>query len=127
MDVAHTAIWVSDLQETRWFYEDVLGLDHQWDFTTDDGTQNYYVGTDDGGEIQFKYRPDDDEASVTPSGIDHLAVTVADTDETFHRVVEESDCDVVREPTTIQAIDTRVAFVSDPDGYTVELVQEETA
>jgi len=127
MNVAHTAVWVSDLNETRWFYEDVLGLEYQWEFTADDGTRNYYVGTGDGAEIQFKYRPSDDAGSVTPSGIDHLAVMVEDPDQTFHRVVEESDCAVVHEPMTIEAIDSRVAFVSDPDGYTVEFVQEGNA
>lgn len=121
MDVAHTAVWVSDLEATTEFYEDVLGLDYHWQFTHD-GVINYYVGSDDGAELQFK-TPVEDDVTVSPDGIDHLAVTVSDVDGTFERVVEESGCDVVIEPTTIEAAGRRVAFVSDPNGYTVEFVQ----
>lgn len=124
MDVSHTAIWVSDLDETRAFYEDVLGLEYHWDFTMDDGTGNYYVGADDGAELQFKYDTNGGSEEVSPSGVDHLALTVDDVDATFKRVVEESDCEIVLEPTTFDAADRRAAFVSDPDGYTVEFVQK---
>lgn len=121
MDVAHTAIWVSDLEATKTFYEEVLGLEYRWEFVHD-GVLNYYVGTDDGAEIQFKHRPDGDER-IEPGGIDHLALSVEDADATFERVVEESGCPVVLEPTTFEAADRRAAFVEDPDGYVVEFVQ----
>lgn len=121
MQVIHTAINVSDLDATTEFYEGVLGLEHQWDFTHD-GVINYYVGTDEGAEIQFKYDPEADEP-VAPAGIDHLALSVDDVDAIFERVVAESDCSVVLEPTMIEAAGSRVAFVTDPDGYVVEFVQ----
>ncbi|WP_137288403.1 VOC family protein [Natronorubrum halophilum] len=124
MDVAHTAIWVSDLDETTTFYEDVLGLEYRREFTMPDGTGNYYVGTDAGAELQFKYDTNGEGDAVSPSGIDHLALTVDDVDATFERVVGASDCEVVLEPTTIDEADRRVAFVTDPDGYTVEFVQQ---
>ena len=121
MDVIHTALQVSDLERTKEFYEGALGLDYHWDFTHD-GVVNYYVGTDDGAELQFKY-DESDNGSIEPAGIDHLALGVADVDSTFERVVEETGCPVVLEPTTFEAADRRAAFVSDPDGYTVEFVQ----
>jgi len=120
MRVIHTAMWVSDLEATRAFYEDVLGLDFHREFTTD-GVTNYYVGSDDGAELQFKHRADESDP-VTPDGVDHVAVGVDDVDATFERVVEETGCPVVLEPTTIEAANSRAAFVEDPDGYTVEFV-----
>lgn len=120
MDVIHTALVVSDLERTRAFYEEVLGLEYHWDFTHD-GVVNYYVGTEDGAEIQFKY-DESDENPIEPAGVDHIALGVEDADETFERVVAESDCPVVLEPTTFEAANRRAAFVSDPDGYTVEFV-----
>lgn len=120
MDVAHTALWVSDLDETAAFYEDVLGLEYDRRFTLD-GVVNYYVGTESGAELQFKYDPTDDEP-VEPSGIDHVAVTVDDTDAEFERVTAAADPPVVLEPTSIEVADRRVAFIEDPDGYVVELV-----
>ena len=121
MHVAHTAVWVSNLGESAAFYEDVLGLAFLREFTTDDGVVNYYVGTDDGGAIQFKYDPAG-ERSVEPSGIDHLALAVDDVDATFDRVIAESGCAVHLEPTTFEMADRRAAFVFDPDGYVVEFV-----
>ncbi|MFB6362302.1 MAG: VOC family protein [Halobacteriales archaeon] len=121
MHVIHAAINVSDLDATTEFYEGVLGLEHQWDFTLD-GVINYYVGADEGAEIQFKYDPESDEP-VEPAGIDHLALSVEDVDATFERVVTESNCSVVLEPTLIEPAGSRVAFVTDPDGYVVEFVQ----
>ena len=122
MRVVHTALWVSDIDATTDFYEDVLGLDYHREFTLD-GVLNYYVGAPDGAELQFKYDPDSDDR-VDPSGVDHLALRVEDTDATFERVVEEADPVVVREPTTVDAAERRVAFVEDPDGYHVEFVQK---
>ncbi|WP_247004766.1 VOC family protein [Halosolutus gelatinilyticus] len=119
MDVHHTAIRVSDLDATKEFYEDGLGLEYSYDFHTDDGVHNYYVTGDElGTEIQFTHDPD---AEIDPSGISHLAIIVEDADEVFERLVERTGCPVVREPATIEAANARAAFVEDPDGYEVEL------
>ena len=120
MHVSHTAIWVSDLEAATSFYEDVLGLEYQWEFT-DDGVLNYYVGTGDSAQIQLKHDPDDD-GIVEPSGMAHLALGVDDVDRTFERVVDAADPPVVLEPTDFEGADRRAAFVEDPDGYVVELV-----
>ncbi len=121
MEVIHTALWIDDLEAMEEFYLDVLGLERTWGFTGDDGVQNVYVGTPDGAELQFKYDPDGD--APKPAGIDHVAVGVDDTDAVFDRIVSALDVDVVEEPTTMENIDKRVAFVRDPNGYVVELVQ----
>ncbi|WP_224336375.1 VOC family protein [Haloprofundus halobius] len=122
-DVIHTALWVSDIESTLDFYVDGLGLEHNWEFTSD-GVRNVYVGGDH-GEFQFKSDVDGGgDAAVGPcGGFDHLAVGVDSTDETFERLVDHSDPPVATEPTTMAEIDRRVAFVEDPDGYVVELVE----
>ncbi len=122
MDVIHTALWVSDLDRTSEFYEDVLGLEFRSQFTGDDGVVNYYVGTEAGAELQFKTDPDDDDP-VTPAEIDHVALAVEDTDAEFDRIVDAADPEIVREPVTVDAANARVAFFEDPDGYVVELVE----
>lgn len=122
MEVAHTAIWVSDLEASVAFYEGVLGLEHVWDFTGDDGVVNYYVGRNGGARIQFKYDENREEL-VEPSGIDHVALVVDDTDAAFEHVIAESDAEVVTAPTIIERVGRRIAFVTDPDGYVVEFVE----
>ncbi|WP_224269234.1 VOC family protein [Haloprofundus salinisoli] len=120
-DVIHTALWVSDIDETLDFYVDGLGLERNWEFTSN-GVRNVYVGGEH-GEFQFKYDPEGDGQTGPGGGFDHLAVGVDSTDETFERLVDHSDPPVVTDPTTMTDIDRRVAFVEDPDGYVVELVE----
>lgn len=120
MDIQHTAVQVSDLEATKAFYEDGLGLTYETDFHVD-GVHNYYVS----GEhletaIQFVHDPESD-AEVEPSGIVHLAVLVEDVDAAVEDLVEETGCRVLKGPLTIEEADARAAFVEDPDGYEVEL------
>lgn len=121
MDVIHTAMWVSDLEETRAFYGDALGLEENWSFTGDDGVENVYLGGEH-GEIQFKYDPDGGP-EVDPGTVDHVAVGVESADEAFDRLLARADPPVHEPPTTMGAIGRRVAFVEDPDGYVIELVE----
>ena len=122
MDVIHTALWTDDLEATPGFYTDVLDLERVWEFTADDGVENVYVGTESGAEIQFKYDPDGDEVPE-PAGIDHVAIEVEDTDATYEHTVDETGCEVVVEPVTMDHIDVKAAFVRDPNGYVVEFVE----
>ena len=121
MDVIHTALWVSDIEQTRAFYVDALGLTENWSFTADDGVENVYIGGSH-AELQFKYDPDGGP-TIDSGTVDHVAVGVDSTDETFERLLDRADPPVHEEPTTMDAIDRRVAFVEDPDGYVVELVE----
>lgn len=121
MDVIHTAIRVSDLDGTLPFYRDGLGLDVTNEFERD-GVTSVFLGSEDGAEIQLSYDPEDDEP-VEPSGIDHLAVAASDVDAEVERLREEWNCPVHVEPTTIDVADARVAFVEDPEGYVVEIVE----
>ena len=123
MNVIHTAIWVSDLEASLEFYTEVLDLDHRWNFGGEDGRNNVYVGGEEGAEIQLKRADDDREIDPDDVAFDHLAVTVEDVDEAFERIVEESGFDVRDEPFDNTEAGARVAFIRDPDGYAVELVQ----
>lgn len=120
-DVIHTALWVSDLDRTRRFYVDGLGLAENWSFVGDDGVENVYLGGEH-AEFQFKYDPDGGP-EIDPGTVDHVAVGVESADAAFERLVESADPPVEEAPTTMAEIDRRVAFVEDPDGYVVELVE----
>jgi lactoylglutathione lyase len=123
MDVIHTAIPVSDLDAMREFYVDALGLEENHSFTYG-GVENVFVGGED-GELQFRYDPER-ETPVAPDRdtLDHFAVSVEAVDSAFEALVAATDCPVVTEPTTIDAAGVRVAFVEDPEGYVLELVED---
>ncbi|MFC7204880.1 VOC family protein [Haloferax namakaokahaiae] len=121
MGLIHTALVVSDLESTLDFYR-VLGLERTHDFELD-GVQNVYLGSDDTDmELQLKYDPTSTDA-VEPAGIDHVAISVESADQAFEEILEAENPDVVMSPTDIDPADARAAFVKDPDGYVVELVE----
>lgn len=119
-DVIHTAIWVPELEPVIEFYE-TLGLSESHRFERG-GTENVYLGGEH-GEIQFKHDGSDRSVSPDRSDLDHIALGVDDVDAEFERVVEETGCPVVEEPMTVDVAGARVAFVEDPNGYVVELVE----
>jgi lactoylglutathione lyase len=123
MDVLHTALWVGDLDATTSFYVDVLGLAVSREFVGDDGVRNYFLAGESETELQFKPLADHPEgrSAVDPAGIDHVAVAVDSVDD----VVEEIGADrVTGGPTTMEDAGVRIAFVTDPDGYGVELIEQ---
>jgi len=122
MDVLHTAIWVSDIDTSRAFYCDELGLQHSRDFTAN-GVQNYFVTGESDAEIQFKHDPATD-TEIAPEGIDHLAVGVDDVQSMFDHLTNNLGSTAVKEPTELETTGSTIAFVTDPDGYTVELIQK---
>jgi lactoylglutathione lyase len=120
MDVAHVALWVSDLDRAVEFYTG-LGLERQWSFTLD-GVENVYVG-DEHGELQLRHDPDR-TTPIAPNraDVDHVALTVEDTDAMVERATDLGAA-VVSGPAEIEPADASVAFVEDPDGYTLEFVE----
>lgn len=124
MQVIHHAVWVADIDRTLAFYVDGLGLHETRRFVSGDGATNVFVAGDDAVEIQFKFHADGDGGPVEPSGFDHVAVAVDDTDAEVERLVAETGCRLRRGPLDSDGANARVAFLEDPDGYGVELVQE---
>jgi lactoylglutathione lyase len=118
MDLAHTAICVSDLDRAMEFY-DALGFEETNRFTLD-GVENVYLGRDGDGDLQLRYDPDR-TTPVAPNraDVDHIAFTVADVEETFETAIDAGAAPVL-EPTEIDAADAFAAFVEDPEGYTLE-------
>ncbi|MFC6766966.1 VOC family protein [Natrinema soli] len=117
MDVLHTAINVSDIDETAAFYEDLLGLHRTREFEVD-GVRNYCVGGGGTAEIQFREVAEPGD----PAGIDHLSIATDDVDATVASAIEEWNSSVEMGPESVED-GVRLAFITDPEGYTVELIE----
>jgi lactoylglutathione lyase len=118
MDVLHTCLNVASADRAVEWYVEQLGFEETWGFETDD-TVNRYVAADNGVEIQLS-----DTEGVEPAEHgdtwDHLAVSVENVDEAFERIENHG---VVKEPADQPAAGARTAFVRDPDGHVVELIE----
>lgn len=120
MDLIHICLNVADAEESVEWYTEQFGFEETWSFETPDGeTVNRYVAADNGVEIQLSDTEGDDEFDHG-TGWDHLAVRVSDVD----RAVAEIDhYGVVEDPRDQPAAGARTAFIEDPDGHVVELVE----
>jgi lactoylglutathione lyase len=122
MTLRHVAVRVADIERSVAFYADLAGYEVLRSFTADDGTRNVFVGrpdptVDDDAAVQLV----GGEGPVDTGGFVHTALTVADVDAT---VASLDDQRVTGAPETLDGDDLRVAFVEDPDGWGVELVEQ---
>ena len=120
MDILHTCMNVSDADELADWYVEQLDFERSWEFTSEDGqTRNVYVADDNGIEIQLSDTEGDDEFEAGTAW-DHLALAVESVDETFEAIDHHG---VVKEPGDQPEAGARTAFVKDPDGHAVELIE----
>ena len=119
MNLIHVCLNVADADESIEFYEQ-FGFEESWSFTTPDGeTENRYVAADNGVELQLS-ETDGETEFEQGTAWDHVALGVEDVDAT----VEEIDhYGVLDEPGPQPAAGAYTAFVADPDGHAVELIE----
>jgi lactoylglutathione lyase len=125
MRVLHTMLRVGNLQRSIDFYTRALGM-HLLR-TTDRPDQKYtlaFVGYGDESEdavLELTYNYGVDHYDLG-TGFGHVAVGVADVT-TACQQVRKAGGTVTREPGPVKGGTTVIAFVQDPDGYKIELIQ----
>lgn len=121
----HTMLRVGDMQRSIDFYTKSMGM--QLLRTTDRPDQKYslaFVGYDDESQqavIELTYNYGVTSYDVG-SGFGHIAIGVDDIHGTCERV-KAAGALVTREPGPVKGGTTVIAFVQDPDGYKIELIQ----
>lgn len=125
MRLLHTMLRVGDLDKSIAFYTEVLGMRalRRQDYPEGRFTLAF-VGYDDESEgtvIELTHNWDTPSYDIG-NGFGHLAVAVPDA----YRACDEIRArggKVVREAGPMKHGSTVIAFVEDPDGYKVELIQ----
>jgi lactoylglutathione lyase len=119
---------VGDLQRSIDFYTRVLGM--QLLRTTDRPDQKYslaFVGYDknpDQAELELTYNYGVDKYDLG-SAYGHIALGVDDVAATCEKI-RAAGGTITREAGPVKGGSTIIAFVQDPDGYKVELIQNGT-
>ena len=118
MDAIHVCLNVSDADRLADWYENNLDLERSWEFAAGN-TRNVYVADSGGFELQLSDTDGEDEFEAGTAW-DHVAVAVEDVDAAFAEVDHHG---VVQAPADQPEAGARTAFVEDPDGHVVELVE----
>jgi lactoylglutathione lyase len=127
MRILHTMLRVGDLPRSVDFYTRVLGM--QLLRTTDRPEQKYrlaFVGYGDesaGAVLELTYNYDVPSYDLG-SGFGHVAIEVDDAAATCAAVRAAVGAGAVtREAGPVKGGTTVIAFVQDPDGYKIELIE----
>ncbi|WP_353431510.1 lactoylglutathione lyase [Polynucleobacter sp. MWH-UH23A] len=127
MMLLHTMLRVGDLQRSIDFYTKVLGMNLLR--TTERPTQKYslaFVGfgkgnADGQAEIELTYNYGVDSYDLG-SAYGHIAIGVPDAYAACEKI-KAAGGNVTREAGPVAGGDTIIAFITDPDGYKIELIQ----
>jgi lactoylglutathione lyase len=129
MRILHTMLRVGDLQRSIRFYSDVLGMKVLR--TTDRPEQKYtlaFVGYGNESEhavLELTYNYGVDKYEIG-SGYGHVAVEVPNAAAACDAVRNKGG-KVTREAGPVKGGTTVIAFVEDPDGYKIELIERASA
>jgi lactoylglutathione lyase len=128
MKLLHTMIRVNDLDESIGFYCDLLGMKllRKKEYPSGRFTLAF-VGYGDEAEhavVELTYNWDTHQYDVG-NGFGHIAVGVEDIYRTCE-TLRGKGAKITREPGPMKHGSTEIAFVEDPNGYKIELIQAKT-
>ena len=125
MRILHTMLRVGDLQRAVDFYTKVLGMNLLR--TTERPEQKYslaFVGygtNPEHAELELTYNHGVDHYELG-TAFGHMAIGVPDVYASCDRI-RAAGGNITREPGPVKGGNTVIAFVTDPDGYKIELIQ----
>ena len=133
MRLLHTMLRVGDLRRSIDFYTQVLGM--KLLRTTRRPDQNYdlaflgYGSNPEHAEIELTYNYGVDKYELG-TAYGHIAIGVPDVAATCGALREKAAAlggAITREPGPVKGGTTVIAFITDPDGYKVELIERDHA
>ncbi len=121
----HTMIRVNDLEESVNFYTKLLGMKELRRTDVPDGKYTLafvgYGGESDHTVLELTYNYGTDHYEQG-SAFGHLALGVKDIKATCE-TLRASGAKIVREPGSVKFGKTVIAFIEDPNGYKIELIE----
>ncbi|CAN7178343.1 lactoylglutathione lyase [Massilia sp. LjRoot122] len=125
MRILHTMLRVGDLQRSIDFYTNVLGM--KLLRTSDNPEYKYklaflgYGSNPDHAELELTYNYGVDSYDMG-TAYGHIALSTEDIYATCDQV-RALGGNITREPGPVKGGSTVIAFITDPDGYKVELIE----
>jgi len=125
MKFAHTMIRVFDLQKSIAFYENALGftLSRTSDHENGQFTLAFLDIPNSDSQLELTYNWPQAEPYDLGEGYGHIALYVEDMDATVEQI-RSAGYELDRGPKSSPSGKSQMAFVKDPDGYAIELLEE---
>ena len=124
MKFVHVATRTSDLDRAVAFYENLgMKLTHKRELTKNKATLAFLEPPEGNFAIELVYNWGKDAPYSGGDRFGHFAFDVEDLDGLYARLIAAGAGDVGRAPAPLQGEGPRIAFVSDPDGNWIELIE----
>jgi lactoylglutathione lyase len=122
MELIHTCYRITDPERSVAFYE-ALGFEKRRELPIRDEAVNYFLGIpgQDGPELELTYNFGVDSYELGTAYC-HIAVTVDDMNDALAALAEKG-IEPEKPPYRVREGGSLIAFVRDPDGYRVELIE----
>jgi lactoylglutathione lyase len=124
----HTMLRVFDLKRSVDFYSRLLGMQVLRQREVPEGRYTLaFVGygpEESNTVIELTYNWDQKEPYALGSAFGHLAIAVGDVYAVCDRLAKEG-VKITRPPGPVKFGTTVIAFIEDPDGYKIELIQRD--
>jgi lactoylglutathione lyase len=127
MKFVHAATRTTDLDAAIRFYEQ-LGMheSRRSELRKNRATLVFVEPAEGNFAIELVYNWDRDKPYEGGDRFGHFAFWVDDLDDTYRRLVEAGAQEVGRPPAPLEGKGRRIAFIADPDGTWVELIEHES-
>lgn len=128
MRILHTMLRVGDLQRSIKFYTEVMGMTLLRQHDNEEFKYSLafvgYQPESEGAVLELTYNWGESEYDLG-TGYGHIALEVDNAAEACDRIRKDGG-KVTREAGPVKGGTTVIAFVEDPDGYKIELIEKKS-
>ena len=124
MKLLHTMIRVKDIDKSLDFYTKLFDMELDKKKRLDDCWLYFLTDKESGQQIELTYNDDTPQNGYNiGSGFGHFAFAVKSMDE-FTQKLSKLGYKYLYEPFDLTGKGSKIAFVQDPDGYEIELIEK---
>lgn len=124
MKFLHTMIRVKDIEKSLAFYTDVLNMKLDHKKRLEDCWLYFLTDEENTCQIELTYNDETPEGGYElGSGFGHFAFSVESLDE-FSEKINKLGYSYLYPPFDLNGKGSKIAFINDPDGYEIELIEK---
>lgn len=124
MKFLHTMVRVKDIEKSLAFYTDVLNMKLEHKKRLEDCWLYFLTDEENTCQIELTYNDETPEGGYElGSGFGHFAFSVESLDE-FTDKINKLGYSYLYPPFDLNGKGSKIAFINDPDGYEIELIEK---
>ncbi len=124
MALLHTMIRVKDIQKSLDFYTRMFDMEIESKRRLEDCWLYFLTDKETGMQIELTYNDETPENGYNiGTGFGHFAFSVESMNE-FTKKLEANGYEYLYEPFDLNGKGSKIAFIQDPDGYEIELIEK---